>query len=225
MPRFSMEKACYHLSCVDLAARIIVNEFHLGNYFNDRNTCKQTILVFVPGYSEIFELMDVILSVCPSNDIVDELVMFPLHSSIPGEEQEQIFDEIPKHCRKIIIGTNIAESSVTIPDLSCVIDFCLTKESYFNKFTNSERLELTWTSKASCAQRAGRAGRLADGQVFRLISRDFFDQLFQYSTPEMHRIPLDKLILQIKTWDNLSLIHICRCRRYAVCRSRWSPDH
>jgi len=198
---FDSRKPRFLPECVSIAANLIVNIFHLGNYFKDKDEDKKTILVFVPGFAEIFELMQEIQEICPSEEIKKQLILLPLHSTIPDEEQSKIFNSVPKECRKIIIGTNIAESSITIPDLSCVIDFCLTKENYFNKFNNNEKLELAWASQASCTQRAGRAGRVADGEVYRLVPHHFYNHMQQFSTPEMRRSPLDKLILQIKTWN------------------------
>ena len=98
--------------------------------------------------------------------------------------------------RKVIVATNIAESSITIPDVKYVIDFLLTKELYYDPASRSESLQLQWCSKASAKQRAGRAGRVADGIVFRLASRLFYDQSIpEYPKPEMQRCPLEKLIL------------------------------
>ena len=77
----------------------------------------------------------------------------------------------------------------------------MTKENFYNRFSSNEKLELNWASQASCIQRAGRAGRVADGEVFRLVPKCFYDRLSQFSTPEMRRCPLDKLILQIKMWN------------------------
>lgn len=71
--------------------------------------------------------------------------------------------------RKVIIATNVAESSITIPDCVYVIDFCLTKEMKYNTRTSTEKLELCWASQASCRQRMGRVGRVADGWAFRMI--------------------------------------------------------
>ena len=71
---------------------------------------------------------------------------------LSSEEQSKVFIPPRKDQRKLIIGTNIAESSITIPDVDCVIDFCLTKENVYNSIRKSERLELNWASKASAKQ-------------------------------------------------------------------------
>lgn len=79
-----------------------------------------------------------------------------------------------------------------------VIDFCLSKEIRFDLKSRMENLELVWASKASCNQRAGRTGRVCDGTIFRLLERHFYEGLPDYSTPEIQRSSLDKLILRIK---------------------------
>lgn len=81
-----------------------------------------------------------------------------------------------------------------------VIDFCLSKETTYNPYSSIEKLELAWSSQASCRQRAGRAGRVSDGYNFRLLPQSFYnDKLSAFTTPELLRSPLDKLILRIKT--------------------------
>lgn len=103
--------------------------------------------------------------------------------------------------RKVIVATNIAESSITIPDIKYVIDFMLTKDVYYDPVSKSESLQLHHSSKASSRQRAGRAGRVADGFCFRMCSKTFFNNgIPDYPKPEMQRCPLEKLILQVKLW-------------------------
>ena len=111
-----------------------------------------------------------------------------------------MFYKIP--LRKIILATNIAESSITINDTCYVIDFCLIKELQFNAKTNHESLELKWASKANCLQRGGRAGRVGTGYVFRLVNEHFFKKVLDdFPSPEILRIPLEKVILKIKVYD------------------------
>ena len=79
-----------------------------------------------------------------------------------------------------------------------VIDYCLSKEVRFDVKSRMENLELVWASKASCNQRAGRTGRVCDGVIFRLLEESFYQKLPDYSTPEIQRSSLDKLVLRIK---------------------------
>lgn len=84
---------------------------------------------------------------------------------------------------KIIVSTNIAESSITVLGVKYVIDYCLSKEVRFDVKSRMENLELVWASKASCNQRAGRTGRVCDGVIFRLLEESFYHKLPDYSTP------------------------------------------
>lgn len=79
-----------------------------------------------------------------------------------------------------------------------IIDFCLSKEVNFDQKSRMENLDLVWASKASCEQRAGRTGRVCDGFVIRLVEKSFYRNLKEYSTPEIQRSSLDRLILRIK---------------------------
>lgn len=79
-----------------------------------------------------------------------------------------------------------------------MIDFCLSKEVRFDQRSRMENLELVWASKASCNQRAGRTGRVCNGIIFRMVEKKFYDNLKDYSEPEIQRSSLDKLILRIK---------------------------
>lgn len=94
-----------------------------------------------------------------------------LHSSITvGKE----FEMLNKHKRRLILSTNVAESSITVPDCLFVVDFCLTKEIIYNPRNLCEKLALQYCSKASCDQRKGRTGRLFPGFCFRLIPESLY---------------------------------------------------
>ena len=96
-----------------------------------------------------------------------------LHSQVTDEEQEKAF-KIDKTKRKIILATNIAESSITISNIDYVIDFCLVKQTKFDENQNTSVLELKWCSQASCQQRKGRTGRVRSGFYFQLITNNEF---------------------------------------------------
>ncbi len=129
---------------------------------------------------------------------VNEFEIIKCHSSILNDETTRKLHHMYKDKLKIIIATNIAESSITVFGVKYVIDFCLSKEINFNQKSRMENLELVWASKASCQQRAGRTGRVCNGIVFRMVQRAFYDKLPDYSTPQIQRSSLDKLILRIK---------------------------
>ncbi|KAJ8674355.1 hypothetical protein QAD02_005617 [Eretmocerus hayati] len=158
---------------------------------------RHATLVFLPGIGEIEEMHGLMAPVMEASkwDVVI------LHSSITHEEQARIFAKPAKGYRRVILSTNIAESSITIEDVKYVIDFCLTKQLVTDPNTNFQCLELTWASKANCDQRAGRAGRVMDGRVYRLIPKDFYDTLPAEGDPEIRRSPLENLVLQTKLLD------------------------
>ena len=186
------------------ASIIICDIITKNNAFSDELGTPGSILVFLPGLAEIFQFMDYLREFYPPEFISKKLELIPLHSSLNEEEQDRAFKHVEKMegRRKVIIATNIAESSITIPDVKYVIDFMLTKELYYDPVSKSESLQLNWCSKASAKQRMGRAGRVAEGLVFRLCSKKFFDNFMpEYPKPEMQRCPLEKLILQIKLWN------------------------
>lgn len=157
-----------------------------------------SILVFLPGLEEI-NRMDRLL--------MDEATLrrwwiLPLHSSITTEEQALVFERAQPGYRKIILSTNIAESSITVADIKYVIDFCLTKNLVCDQETNYTSLQLEWASRANLKQRRGRTGRVGAGRVYRMITSKFYDSFLpEFSTPEMKRCPLEQVILRVKTLD------------------------
>ncbi|XP_077865739.1 ATP-dependent RNA helicase TDRD9-like [Saccoglossus kowalevskii] len=157
-----------------------------------------TVLVFLPGIYEINETFQAL-----NDDVIrHRLWLLPLHSSITSEEQSQVFLKAEKGRRKIILATNIAESSITVTDIKYVIDFMLIKCLVCDPETNYQSLQLSWASKANATQRKGRAGRVSSGKVYRMITRDFWDRnIHDYGIPEMARCPLELLVLQVKILD------------------------
>lgn len=123
--------------------------------------------------------------------------ILPLHSSITNDEQRRVFCPPPLGKRKIILSTNIAESSITVPDIAyglycfmfffiyllnslLVIDFCLIKTLVLDPQTQYQSLKLQWASQDNCTQRAGRVGRVCDGRVYRLVTKSFYEVFFLY---------------------------------------------
>ncbi|GFY41720.1 ATP-dependent RNA helicase TDRD9 [Trichonephila inaurata madagascariensis] len=152
------------------------------------------VLIFLPGLEEICELSNKLQAASFNKNFW----IIPLHSSITVEEQTKVFRSAPPDMRKVILSTNIAESSITVPDVKYVIDFCLTKSLITDPVTNYTCLQLEWASKANCIQRKGRAGRVDIGKVYRMVPLQFYHRLPEYSIPEMKRCPLTKTILQVK---------------------------
>ncbi|KAL6437658.1 hypothetical protein ACFW04_004216 [Cataglyphis niger] len=160
---------------------------------------RHAVLIFLPGIYEIEELYNYLSSVYHKNKLWDLMI---LHSLISSDEQQQIFHKPPEGYRRIILSTNVAESSITVPDIKYVIDFCLIKVLVVDPNTHYQCLKLCWASKANCMQRAGRAGRVMNGRVYRLVPKAFYNNIFDdESTPEMLRAPLANVVLRAKILD------------------------
>ncbi|XP_074250473.1 ATP-dependent RNA helicase TDRD9 isoform X1 [Saimiri boliviensis] len=158
---------------------------------------RSSVLVFLPGLAEINYMHELL-----TNLVHKRLQVYPLHSSVALEEQNNIFLSPVPGYRKIILSTNIAESSVTVPDVKYVIDFCLTRTLVCDEDTNYQSLRLSWASKTSCNQRKGRAGRVSRGYCYRLVHKDFWDNSIpDHAVPEMLRCPLGSTILKVKLLD------------------------
>ncbi|CAG9856543.1 unnamed protein product [Phyllotreta striolata] len=123
----------------------------------------------------------------------------PLHSSLPTDDLAKAFRPAKPGHRKIILSTNIAESSITVPDTYFVIDFCMTKVLTVDPATKFMSLKLEWASHVNCDQRAGRVGRIGDGRIYRLVPKIFYQRKMQSkSIPEILRAPLERVVLQSK---------------------------
>lgn len=151
------------------------------------------ILVFVPGIAEIRDIVDTLSHVL---DVRTARVL-PLHSSLSTVEQQRVFDIPPPTVRKIVVATNIAETSITIPDVVFVIDSGRAKESRFDEKLQCNTLQDDYISKSNGMQRRGRAGRVRSGTCFCLLSRCSFENLPYHGQPELLRISLEEVCLNI----------------------------
>ncbi|EMR10458.1 hypothetical protein PNEG_01172 [Pneumocystis murina B123] len=158
-----------------------------------------SILVFLPGYSEINSLNKVLLSGRAGLDFSDKFKyrIYMLHSAIPHMQQE-VFKKLEPGIRKIILATNIAETSITIPDVVYVVDTCKHREKIYDQTKRITSLLSTWISHSNSKQRAGRAGRVKDGHYYALISKNRYAALAPASLPEILRSDLQEICLQIK---------------------------
>ncbi|KAK6360648.1 hypothetical protein TWF730_006784 [Orbilia blumenaviensis] len=153
------------------------------------------ILVFLSGTLEIHRAIKAI------NDLPESYryLAYPLHASLIPAEQRKVFLRPPKGQRKIICATNVAETSITIEDIVAVIDTGRVKETLFDPETRMIRLAETWASRASCKQRRGRAGRVREGDCYKLYTRNAeMDKMKEATTPEILRVPLENICLTIK---------------------------
>ena len=120
------------------------------------------------------------------------LHVLPLFSLLPVAEQLQVFQPPPEGSRLCVVATNIAETSLTIPGIKYVVDCGRVKERVYDKTTGVESFQIGWISKASAAQRTGRAGRTGPGHCYRLYSSAVFERDFQrFSEPEILKYPIE----------------------------------
>ncbi|KAI8788572.1 ATP-dependent RNA helicase DHX57 [Biomphalaria glabrata] len=158
------------------------------------------ILVFMPGFAEIQTLYDMLLSTSTfriSNKSRYKII--PLHSTLSSEDQNAVFVKPKEGIRKIVIATNIAETSITIDDIVFVVDTGKMKEKRFDQTKSMESLDSVWVSRANAMQRKGRAGRVQEGVCFHLFtSHHFKHHLREQPIPEVQRACLEQLVLKIK---------------------------
>ncbi|XP_075976970.1 putative ATP-dependent RNA helicase DHX57 [Anticarsia gemmatalis] len=157
------------------------------------------ILIFLPGIAEIMSLHDQLAESHTFSPKTGNYVLVPLHSTLSSEEQASVFKKPRPGVRKIVLSTNIAETSVTIDDCVFVIDCGRMKEKRFDSNRNMESLDLVWCSRANAKQRKGRAGRVMPGVCVHLFtSHRFHHHILEQPVPEIHRVPLEQLVLKIK---------------------------
>uniref|UniRef100_A0A493TAM6 RNA helicase n=1 Tax=Anas platyrhynchos platyrhynchos TaxID=8840 RepID=A0A493TAM6_ANAPP len=176
---------------LDLIMHILYNICHTSD--------SGAILIFLPGYDEIVSLRDRILFDDKRfADNAHRYQVFMLHSNMQTLDQKKVLRSPPSGIRKIILSTNIAETSITVNDVVFVIDSGKMKEKSFDALSCVTMLKTVWISKASAIQRKGRAGRCRPGVCFRLFSRLRFQNMLEFQTPELLRMPLQELCLHTK---------------------------
>lgn len=155
------------------------------------------VLIFLPGWDDISKLHSMLQAHRTFGDRQSYLLL-PLHSSMPTASQRKIFRRPPPGVRKVVLATNIAETSITIDDVEFVIDSGRFKEMSYDPATNVSCLQPEWVSKASALQRSGRAGRVREGVCFHLFSSLALAEFKDYQEAEMLRTPLESLCLQVR---------------------------
>ncbi|AEJ19621.1 ATP-dependent RNA helicase [Gracilinema caldarium] len=153
---------------------------------------KPAILVFLPGKGEIRSVVEVL------GDVGPEWEVLPLHGSLPLAEQRRVLQGAGPGKGRIILSTNIAETSLTVPDVSIVVDTGLVRLQRYHLRTGMDRLSLDLASTQSVDQRRGRAGRLGPGRCIRLWAPQ--DERPAFAEPEIRRLDLASLVLECALW-------------------------
>ncbi|KAF2211260.1 hypothetical protein CERZMDRAFT_112705 [Cercospora zeae-maydis SCOH1-5] len=167
------------------------------------------VLVFLTGQDEIEQAEQSLQETARKlGKAAPELLICPIYANLPTDLQQKIFDPTPPKCRKIVLATNIAETSLTIDGIVYVIDPGYVKENRYTPATNMESLVSVPISRASANQRAGRAGRNQPGKCFRLYTKwAYYNDLPESTTPEIQRTNLNSIVLLLKSLGINDLIH------------------
>ena len=184
------------------AALVTVMQIHLTEPPGD-------ILLFLTGQEEIDTSCEILFermkALGPS---VPELLILPVYSALPSEMQSKIFEPAPPGSRKVVIATNIAETSITIDGIYYVIDPGFVKQNAYDPKLGMDSLVVTPISQAQAKQRAGRAGRTGPGKAFRLYTEAAFQsEMLPTSIPEIQRQNLSTTILMLKAMGINDLLH------------------
>ncbi|KAJ4228945.1 Cyclin-dependent kinase catalytic subunit [Fusarium solani] len=162
---------------------------------------KGDILIFLTGQDEIEAAEQEIAETAKKlGSRIKELVICPIYANLPSELQSKIFEPTPEGARKVVLATNIAETSLTIDGIVYVIDPGYVKENVYNPATGMSNLVVVPCSRASANQRSGRAGRVGPGKCFRLYTKfAYMNEMDESTTPEIQRTNLNGVVLQLKS--------------------------
>jgi ATP-dependent helicase HrpB len=151
------------------------------------------ILVFLPGAAEIRQAAEACAGIARHRD----LLLLPLHGDLPPAEQDRAL--APARQRKVILSTNLAETSITVPGVTTVVDSGLARIAGHSTWSGLPSLNVAKISRASAAQRAGRAGRLGPGRAVRLYTRHDFESRPEHHPPEIERLDLAGPVLELRS--------------------------
>ena len=183
---------------LDLLERLLLFiHLHRGSAASIGPNAPGAVLVFLPGWDEITRMRERLLA-HPVLGSKGTALVLPLHSMVPPADQRLVFARAPPGVRKFVLATNIAETAVTVDDVTCVIDCGRHKERSYDAYAGVATLQAAWISQASATQRRGRAGRCRPGECYRLYSVARLASLQKFQLPEMQRSPLEELCLQVK---------------------------
>lgn len=165
------------------------------------------VLVFLTGADECDGLVQALHEQAGKGYQGLALSATPLYAALPIERQLEAFSPTPPGTRKVVVATNIAETSVTIPGIVYVVDSVFVKTRSYSAHTGVDFLTVMPASKAQCTQRSGRAGRVQPGKVYRMCTKDSFDCLRIQTVPELQRSDLSSVVLQLKALGIDDVLH------------------
>ncbi len=155
------------------------------------------VLVFLPGEREIRDTADAFEALRGSSGPGDRLEIVPLYSRLSAADQHKVFSGHSSIVRRVVLATNVAETSLTVPGIRYVIDTGVARISRYSVRTKVQRLPIEPISQASANQRSGRCGRVAEGITIRLYSEEDFEGRPEFTDPEILRTNLASVILQM----------------------------
>lgn len=184
------------------AALVTVMQIHLTEPPGD-------ILLFLTGKAEIDQACEVLDQRMKAlGPAVPQLEILPIYGALPSEVASKIFEPAPVGTRKVVIATNIAETSLTIDGIYYVVDPGFVKQSSYDGKLGMDRLQVTPISQAQARQRSGRAGRTGPGKCFRLYTEQAYNsEMLPTSVPEIQRQNLSNIILMLKAMGINDLLH------------------
>ena len=184
---------------VDLVARV-TKYLHLNKPIENG-----AILVFLPGWSSIEQIWELLSEERSENGTLNQhyigynTQIMTLHSQMPMDQQFEVYLPVGPGQRKVILSTNLAETSITIEDVAYVVDAGRANVTHFDANANVSVLKLEWITKSSVEQRKGRAGRVQNGESYHLFSSLKFSELKQRPIPDVLRRQLEETILDVKS--------------------------
>ncbi|KAM5220346.1 putative ATP-dependent RNA helicase DHX35 isoform 1-T1 [Hipposideros larvatus] len=170
------------------------------------------VLAFLTGQEEVETVVSMLIEQARAlgrTGMQRHLRILPMYAGLPSFEQMKVFERVSRSVRKVIVATNVAETSITVSGIVYVIDCGFVKLRAYNPRTAIECLVVVPVSQASANQRAGRGGRNRSGKCYRLYTEETFEKLPQSTVPEMQRSNLAPVILQLKALgiDNVLRFH------------------
>nr|CAD7591847.1 unnamed protein product [Timema genevievae] len=165
----------------------------------DTNEPTGDVLAFLTGQEEVDRAVTLLREhSAQRKDSSQKMLILPMYGSLPNSEQLKVFRFTPRGLRKVVIATNIAETSITIPGIVYVVDCGFVKLRWFNSDTQTDSLVIVPVSQSSADQRVGRAGRVRAGKAYRLYTEEAYNSLTVATPPEMQRSELSMGVLQLK---------------------------